>query len=338
MKDTGYRAAKVALIIAAAAVAVIPLLSQTPETKKKPSFDVTSVKPTPPSQFGFRGGGPRGNRFTMTGTLRMMLQFAYRPLNSQPGVPAPPLMNSQIIGGPGWMDSDLYDIQATAETNTGTIPQDQMQLMLQSLLEDRFQLKAHLETRELPIYNLVVGKDGPKIKLSEDQTPVIAPSGPPRGGPAIATERGAGPRGEPGPGQRGFSFDARGPVPRGAFFFMPSPSGLTLTASAMPVSILVNVLSGQVGRPVIDKTDLKGLYDFKLTYSPEGLTSPFGGGPLGGGLAGGPGPAAGPQTTLASDPAASLFTAIQELGLRLESTKSPIDVLVIESVQKPEEN
>src|SRR5262245_7388661 len=302
MKDMKYSAGKVLLIIAAAAVTVIPLLSQAPETKK-PSFDVISIKPSAPASFGFRGGGQRGNRFTMTGSLRILLQFAYRRPNPQPGVPAPPLMNAQIIGGPSWMDTELFDIQATAETNGGTIPQDQVGLMLQSLLEDRFQLKAHMETRELPIYNLVVGKDGPKIKLSEDQTPIVPPGA-------------GGQRAEAGAGQRGFAFDARGPVPRGAVTMMPSPSGLTLSASAMPIAMLVNLIAGQVGRPVFDKTDLKGLFDFKLTYSPEGLPSPFGG--LGGpGIIGGPGPAGfggGPQVTTPSDPAPSLFTAIQDLG------------------------
>ena len=327
MKGAKFPVGKVVLIAAAAAAAVIPLLSQAPETKK-PSFDVISIKPSTPSTFGFRGGGPRGNRFTMTGSLRMVLQFAYRHPNVQPGVPAPPLMNTQIIGGPSWMDTDLFDIQATAETNGGTIPQDQLPLMLQSLLEDRFQLKAHMETRELPIYNLVVGKDGPKIKLSEDQTPIVPPGA-------------AGQRGEPGAGPRGFGFDPRGPLPRGAFSMMPSPSGLTLSASGVPIPMLVNMLAGQVGRPVFDKTDLKGLFDFKLTYSPEGLASPFGGGFGGPGIIGGPGPAGlggGTQVTPPSDPAPSLFTAIQELGLRLESTKGPVEVLVIESVQKPAEN
>src|SRR5262245_5984445 len=243
MKDAKFSAGKVVLMIAAAAVAVIPLLSQAPETKK-PSFDVISIKPSAPASFGFRGCGRRGNRFTMTGSLRILLQFAYRHPNIQPGVPAPPLMNTQIIGGPSWMDTDLFDIQATAETNGGAIPQDQLPLMLQSLLEDRFQLKAHMETRELPIYNLVVGKDGPKIKLSEDQSPIVPPGA-------------AGPRGEPGAGPRGF--DPRGPLPRGAVTMMPSSSGLTFSASAMPIAMLVNLLAGQVGRPVFDKTDLKGL-------------------------------------------------------------------------------
>jgi uncharacterized protein (TIGR03435 family) len=331
----GYPVSKVVLLSAASAVAVIPLLSQTPETKK-PAFEVTSVKPSPPAGFGFstRGGGPRGNRFAMTGaTLRMLLQFAYRGPTVQPGVPGPGLMNNQIVGAPSWIDSDRFDIQATAGTDSSTIPPDRMQLMVQSLLEDRFQLKAHLETRELPIYNLVVGKDGPKLKLSEDQTPVGPPALPP---PALP------PPPSGGVGQRGFAFDSNGPQPRGGFFVMASPSGITISGSAVPIANLINVLAGQVGRPVVDKTGLKGLFDFKLSFNPEGLNSPFGGAPIGataifGGVAGGPGPG-GAQITPPSEPAPSLFTAIQELGLRLESTRGPAQVLVIESVQKPEEN
>jgi len=92
-----------------------------------------------------------------------------------------------------------------------------------------------------------------------------------------------------------------------------------------------------VGRPIIDKTDLKGLFDFRFQFSLEGVTLPG----LPGGLQPGPGlgpagPAATPPT--AADPVPSLFTAIQELGLRLESAKGPVPVLVVDSVQKPTEN
>ena len=128
--------------------------------------------------------------------------------------------------------------------------------------------------------------------------------------------------------------------------FMPSPNGMTFSATAAPIGNLAMMLATQVGRPVIDKTDLKGLYDFKLQFSPEGLPSPFAGGPFGGAVAGGFGPGGpgvagglgGQQVTTPSEPAPSLFTAIQELGFRLESTKGPVEVVVIESVQKPEEN
>jgi uncharacterized protein (TIGR03435 family) len=117
---------------------------------------------------------------------------------------------------------------------------------------------------------------------------------------------------------------------------MMNPTGLTMRASGVPLGNMINMLQQQVGRPIMDKTDLKGLFDFTLQFSPEGLAlpTPFGAPPPG------PGPAAGgaaaPPST--ADPVPSLFTAIQELGLRLESTKGPVSVLVVDSAQKPTEN
>src|SRR5215471_13832615 len=156
---------KVVLIFAATAFAVAPLLSQT-FSGPKPSFEVISIKPTAPSLSFIRGGAARGDRYNMAGAnLRMLLQNAYgRPTA---GIPFGQL---QIIGGPSWIDSDRWDVQATADCSGGVLSREQVQLMVQSMLEDRFQLKAHMETRELPIYNLVVAKDGPKLKESADQT------------------------------------------------------------------------------------------------------------------------------------------------------------------------
>ena len=325
MKKTG----RIALLIAASAFTVIPLLSQT--TPPKPSFEVVSIKPSPPN-LGIRGGGPRGDRFTMSGaSLRMLLQMAYgRSTNN-----GPVGGQLQIIAGPAWIDSDRYDIQAKADCSGGALSREQMQLMLQSMLEDRFQLKAHMETRELPIYNLVVAKDGAKIKPSADQAPTPAslagplqPCGP---APAIPA-----PPPLPPPGQRGGPFDPNTPLPRGAMVMMMNPSGMTMRATSAPIGNLIGLLQQSVGRPIIDKTDLKGLFDFQLQFSPEGLTLP---GPPGG-L--GPGPGAGPigpaGTPAAADPVPSLFTAIQDLGLRLESSKAPVEVLVVDSAQKPTEN
>src|SRR5215467_9698153 len=195
------KARKVILFLAACTFAVMPLLSQT-STKPKPSFDVISIKPSAPN-LGIRGGGARGDRFTMTGaSLRMLLQNGYQPLSSGGG----PIGQLQIIGGPNWMETDRYDIQATADCSGGVLSREQLQLMVQSMLEDRFQLKAHMETRELPIYNLVVAKDGAKIKPSEDQTmPVRAGGGPPQPcGPVPATAATPPPPPPPlAPGERG---------------------------------------------------------------------------------------------------------------------------------------
>jgi uncharacterized protein (TIGR03435 family) len=123
-----------------------------------------------------------------------------------------------------------------------------------------------------------------------------------------------------------------------------SPTGMTMQATSTPFTNFVNMLQQFTGRPVVDKTDLKGLFDFKLTFSPEGVSMPGfpGGTPFGpgGGLGAGPAPAPGgaATTSAAADPIPSLFTAVQELGLRLESSKGPVEVLVVDSAQKPTEN
>jgi uncharacterized protein (TIGR03435 family) len=330
------KAGKAALMTAAFAFAVIPLLSQTSPTPK-PSFDVISIKPSAPNLNGIRGGGARGDRYTMSGaTLRLLLQNAYTRTSTMG-----PIAQLQIIGGPTWIDADRYDIQATADCSGGALSREQVQLMVQSLLEDRFQLKAHMETRELPIYNLVVAKDGPKLKASADQTPPGNGQGPPQ--PCSPVPAGAlappppPPPPLPGPGQRGGPLDPNFVMPRGSMFMMGSPTGTTLRAAGVPLTNLVLMLQQQIGRPIVDKTDLKGLFDFTLQFGREGLASPgFGGGPppeAGLGLAG---PGAAPSA--AADPVPSLFTAIQELGLRLESAKGPIEVLVVDSVQKPTAN
>jgi uncharacterized protein (TIGR03435 family) len=269
-------------------------------------------------------------------TLRMLLGSAFQKAST-----GGPLSQVEIIGGPNWIDSDRYDIQATADCSGGVLSREQLQLMIQAMLEDRFQLKAHLETRELPIYNLVAGKDGPKIKASADQTPASPgftglpqPCSPAPATPAAPVP----PPPLPGPGERGNPLNPNFAMPRGGIATMMTPTGLTLRGTAVPMTTLVSMLQQRVGRTIVDKTGLTGLFDFTLQFSPEGLAQagllpglpPPGPGP------GGPGPAGAAPTS--ADPVPSLFTAIQDLGLRLESTKGAVEVLVVESVQKPTEN
>jgi uncharacterized protein (TIGR03435 family) len=306
-------------------ITLSPLLAQTPQGQK-PSFEVASIKvnTSGPGLVGFMPG----DRFNATNVnLRMLLQYAYRPRG---------LSNSQIIGGPAWIDTDRFDIQGKPEGDGRAVPQAEMALMVQSLLEDRFQMKSHFEKREMPVYNLVVVKEG-KLKLSDDQAPPAPPTGPPPGAagrgfapPPPPPVPGAGPGGPP----------RLGSMPRGAFQIMMSPQGAVLAASASPISNLVNFLSGQgfgpaaAGRLVIDKTNLKGLYDIELQFTPEGGQFIGGGGapPPPGGTPFGPVVAGDPSTP-------SLFTALQEqLGLKLESERGPVEVLVIDSLQKPSEN
>jgi uncharacterized protein (TIGR03435 family) len=269
------------LILSCSFIVVIPFLSQT-SLAQKPSFEVASVKPNTSGRPS--NGSPirtAGGRFFTTGaTLKMMLQFAYRTPDGRA------LRGIDIIAAPGWADTDGFDIQATAQGETEQISEDQMRLMAQSLLADRFGLKAHWEPRQTDVYNLIVAKGGPKLKMSENH------SDPPR---TIA---------------------------------MPSPSGIkvTFSDSAKSIAALADWLQPYVSRPVIDKTGLQGLFAVRLQFLLE--TSSVG-------------PGAGPQApALPPDPAGpSIFTAVEEqLGLKLESAKASVEVLVIDSVQRPSEN
>ena len=286
------------LMVLAAVVIAIPLFSQGP-AGTRPSFEVATVKPSGSGDNRISIMAQPGGRFTVNNaTLKMVIAVAYR------------VRDFQISGGPAWTGTDRWNIEAKAED--GSIPQltppfdatapNPLMLMVQSLLEDRFQLKMHREGKEMPVYELAIARGGPKIKLSEDQSPMAPP------------ERGAPPPPRP---QRG------GPLPRG----MMGMGRGSIEASGVPMANFIQGLSQQLGRPVVDKTGLKGFYDIKLQWTPE-----LG---VGMGKPGDPGPDPPPADT--SGP--SIFTAIQEqLGLRLDSAKGPVDVLIIDRVQKPAEN
>jgi len=280
-----------------------PVLAQAPG-EARPSFEVASIKPNTSAQMGMSIGIQPGGRFVASGmTFRFLITFAYR------------VRDFQVIGGPSWTTSDRWNIEARAEEGS-ILPQtgprdpnapDPIGLRLQSLLEDRFQLKLHRETRELPAYELSVAKSGLKIKLSEDQTPYRPPAkGDPPAQPQII---------KPG-----------GPMPRRSMLMGMG----NLEANGVEFDSFVQMLSQQLGRTVIDKTGLKGLYDIKLQWAPEARqgATPFGPSP------------AGVEPPPASDPSGpSIFTAVQEqLGLKLESTKGPTEVIIIDSVEKPSEN
>ena len=311
---------KLKLLFLVLLIAATTLFSQTPAEQKRPSFEVASIKPfaePAPGTPQFRGfQNQPGGRINITGMpLKMILTFAYG------------LRDFQVSGGPDWVNTDRWEIVAKAED--GAVPLrtgpkdptaiDPTKLMIQSLLDDRFQLKMHKETKELPIYELVVTKDGAKFQLSPDQTP----PGPPAPGSAPPPPPAA-PRGQPG---------TPPPPNRGGMFINFSPSGLTLQGNATPLTNLIMALSQNVGRIIVDKTGLQaGLYDFKMQWSPDPAQgSPFGPAPS----AGVPGTE--PPRAAAEPTGPSLFTALQEqLGLRLVPSKGPVDVYVIDSAQKPQ--
>ncbi|MBZ5675996.1 MAG: TIGR03435 family protein [Acidobacteriia bacterium] len=212
------------------------------------------------------------------------------------------LQQFQISGGPRWIGSDRFDIEGKAEDPN--IDFDRVRLMLQSLFEDRFKLKVHRETKQSAVYALVVGKGGSKIKLSRDQSPenVDGPSPP-----------GAGPN--------------HGAIRIGVG---------NLVGNAVTLSWFATMLSQRLDRLIVDKTSLTGRFDIRLQWTPNAGEYPFdpGGNRLPTSIIDMNG------TTVTLDPSGpSIFSAIQEqLGLRLESAKAPVDVLVIDRVERPSEN
>jgi uncharacterized protein (TIGR03435 family) len=255
----------------------------------RPQFAVASVKPnkTGCCMVGGVGNGAGGGRDV---TLKFLLAFAYR------------LQQFQIFGGPKWIGSDRFDVEGKAEDPKADY--DQLRLMLQSLLQDRFKLKLHRETKESPVYALVVAKGGPKLKMSSDQ---ISP-------------------------------DVNGPVPPGAG---PNRGGIrggegNLIGNAVTLPWFATSLSQRVDRLVIDKTNLAGRFDIQLRWAPgpgESLLD-SGGNRIPTAIIDMNG------QTLTADPSGpSIFSAIQEqLGLKLESAKAPVDVLVIDHAEQPGEN
>jgi uncharacterized protein (TIGR03435 family) len=245
----------------------------------RPEFVVASIKPSNANccvAYGV-GNGKGGGKVV---TLKMLIGLAYQ------------VQQFQISGGPGWISSDRFDVEGKSDEAKADF--GQLRLMLQSLLEDRFKLKLHRETKESSVYALVVAKGGPKIKLSADQTsPDVNGPAPPGAGPNHGAVRlGAG----------------------------------TLIGNAVPLSRFATVLSPLLDRLAVDKTNLAGRFDIQLHWAPDAQESPDG-----------PGGNSLPPAGSSDDP--SIFTAIQEqLGLRLESTRGPAEVIVIDHAEKPSQN
>ena len=247
--------------------------------QERPAFEVASIKPGDPDnqQQSFLIQ-PGGRLVTTNVPLEMLIGFAYD------------VRNHQISGVPKSFDSARFTIEAKGGANARADAETKgppsveavtrYRLMLQSLLAERFNLALHKETREEPIYELIVDKGGTKMKTSTDTA---------KGSPQ---------------GLRG----GRGQI----------------TGMAAPMPLLANFFAQQLGRSVIDKTGLDGKYDFTLKWMPDPLAA---------------GGSSGPDA-IPFDPAApSLTIAVQEqLGLKLQSTRGPVDILVIDHVEKPSEN
>jgi len=272
-----------------------PSRAQSPAatTTPAPSFDVASIKPDHSGTGFFRIKMEPGRFVANNATVRFLLQYAYR------------VKDAQIVGAPGWIDSEHYDIEAKTDDSSADAQRKltsdeqgaQLRLMLQSLLADRFKLTLHHDTKELPIYTLVVAKNGPKLHESAATPDDPAPLRPPT---------------------------PDGPQPRNSMRMMGRGN---LSINAGSLDMFAELLSHQLGLLIVNKTGLKGIYDFTLKWTPDEGQGQMPGGP--------PGDA--PPPADASGP--TIFTALQEqLGLKLESQKGPVDTIVIDHVERPSEN
>jgi uncharacterized protein (TIGR03435 family) len=222
-----------------------------------PSFEVAAIKPNRSGSMAVNmRQRPGGGVILTNGSLRMMIQQAYdlRPF--------------QVVGGPSWLDTDRFDVEAKAPGAN----QEQARLMMRRLLAERFKLTAHLETRDVPVYTLVVAKGGPKLAPSHGDTTEI--------------------NGTPAAGD----------------------STVAYKFQKVPMQMLARTLARTLQRQVSDSTGLTGEYDFTLRWTPD--------------------------QNVVDEPGPSIFTALQEqLGLKLEARKGPVEVLVIDHVERtPTEN
>lgn len=233
---------------------------------QSPAFEAASVKVSSPDEQVRMRREP--GRLAITNfSLRAMVRYAYD------------VEDIQVSGGPAWFNSDRWDIIATAGQE---ITEAERRKMLQAVLNERFKMTIRHESKELPVYALVVARGGSKL------TP----------GAAANPER----------------------VELGV-----SGAGMhQMRGQSVPLSTIAKVLTGQAGRIVLDRTGIVGSFDYRLEWVPDPANMPMinGAKPDGSKLDG-----------------ASIFTAVQEqLGLKLESTKGPVEILVIERAEKATEN
>ena len=269
-------------------------------------FEVASVKENRLDDRRITFGLQPGGRFTATGvSLRELIRFAYA------------VQPSQIEGGPSWIDTTRFDVLAKAPdgtviTNAGPGEVGTMNLMMQGLLATRFKLIVERPMKDAPVYQLVMAradrKPGPNLKPAATDCAAL-----------FAARRGGGPPPAlPQPGE---------PMNCG---MMMAPN--RVQAGGTQIRQLAQILSQRVGRIVNDNTGLTGNYDFTLEFTPDPGLAGGPGGP------GGPGdvPPGAPPPPVVDPNAPSIFTALQEqLGLKLESGRQPIEMLVIKSVDLP---
>jgi uncharacterized protein (TIGR03435 family) len=289
---------------------VVTIKPGKPDTPGKMSFDVASISQSKPGtsaptpNFALGNGDsftPSGDgRFTADFPLPVYIQFAYKLSLT------PEQTDAMLAHLPKWVATDYFEIHAKVEGNP---TKDQMRLMMQSLLADRFKLAVHFETQQVPVFALVLqtpGRTGPNLRPHSDGPPcdVHMPM--------------------PAPGNQA---NSGGVFPRicDAFIKIPAPNHEILLGSRnTTMKLIADSLSslGGLGRPVVDQTGLSGRFDFTLQWTPESN---------------------GPAQSGADTPLNSLGTTFVEalkdqLGMKLKPAKAPLDVPVVDHVEKPSGN
>ena len=252
----------------------------------QPQLDLTSIKASTASRHP-EVSLHQGKLSIKNACLRDLVRIAYQ------------VRDFQVFGGPAWIVADGYDIEAKGKSD---LPGSSLPHLIQSLLRNRFHLKFHRETKELPVYLLTVAKGGPRVHESR-----VGPC------PQFKWEIG--------------QFTSK---PCTAVGGGPNQQ-LNHTLDAVGISIsgaqgLIEFLVGNLDRMVIDKTGLRGTYDLHLEWDRRATAEILESG----------GPGSPPKTAIREDAGPSLFAAVEEqLGLKLESGKGPVEVLVIDHAEKP---
>jgi uncharacterized protein (TIGR03435 family) len=265
-----------AMVAASVGATVWGMFGQPPAAL--PHFEVASIKPNPSPSLRHVLIPPKGGRFSTNGaSLRLLIQNAY-------GVES-----FEISGGPDWMNTTGFDIEAKAE---GSPNRAQMWLMLRSLLEDRFKLAIHRQMKDLPVYALTAAKSGLKMPAPEEKDCTDAKN------------QMAGPCGD-----LVLTFEAS--------------SGLAVKGRQVTTANLAKILSTILARRVIDRSEITDKFDVILPFAWDET------------MTGIPRP---PLASSLNEPP-SIFNALQhQFGLKLQSTKGPVEVIVVGHAERPSEN
>jgi uncharacterized protein (TIGR03435 family) len=315
-------------VLAALAVGVLSgaftgaLLGQVPAAA--PAFEVATIRPAPPfteilAQIQ-SGKAPRvgmvvdGTRVNMRfQSLADLIRIAYR-------------VKAYQVTGPEWMSQQRFEIQGKIPEG---VSEDKLPEMLQALLAERFMLTIHRDKKDLPVYALIVGKNGPK--LTEASTEVEPPLPDSPGALSIGTEKGQMKIVQDGKGNSSI----QGGGQAGTIKQSLSAAGVHMEMTKVTIPYMAELLTSLVDRPVLDMTELKGSYQVTLDLPMEdvmllarrqaaalGMELPT------------PPPSANPADIASTPGGSAVFTAMEKLGLKLDARKAPVETIVVDHLEK----